>query len=145
VSWLREAISDENNQADMAYIAIGSLTVAAIFSLVFIFAMSAVSYHKCQPITTVAKGEQSTTSVIPCNFDPLPVGQSAGLIFGAFGALIGALAGYMAATRKGPRPQPLPPVTSTVTTTETTTQPLPAEAATDVGPPTIQKARKGKR
>ena len=40
------------------------------------------------------------TSVIPCNFDPLPIGQSAGLIFGAFGALIGALAGYMAATRK---------------------------------------------
>ena len=102
MKWLREAISDEQGLADIAYIAIGALTVAAILSLVFIFTMSAISYRKCQPITTIAKGDQNTTSVIPCNFDPLPVGQSAGLIFGAFGALIGSLAGYMAATRKRP-------------------------------------------
>lgn len=97
---VRQAMSDETGQGDMAYIAIGLLTIAAIASLAFIFAMSAVSYSNCQPITTISKGEQSTTSVVPCNFDPLPVGQSAGLIFGAFAALIGSLAGYMAATRK---------------------------------------------
>lgn len=102
--WVREAISDEAGQADMAYVAIGILTCAAVGALTFIFALSAISYYNCKPITTVSKGDQSVTSVIPCNFDPLPVGQSAGLIFGAFGALIGALAGYMAATRKQ-RPQ----------------------------------------
>ncbi len=102
--WVREAISDEVGQADMAYVAIGILTCAAVGALTFIFLMSAISYTNCKPITTISKGDQSVTSVIPCNFDPLPVGQSAGLIFGAFGALIGALAGYMAATRKQ-RPQ----------------------------------------
>ena len=100
MKWLREAVSDRDGLVDMAYISIGALTVAAIVSLVFIFTMATISYAKCQPITTVSKGDQSVVSVIPCNFDPLPIGQSAGLIFGAFGALIASLAGYMAATRR---------------------------------------------
>ena len=100
MNWLRQAISDEQGLADMAYIAIGALTLSAIAALAFICTMSAISYHACKPVTTVATGAQAVTSVVPCNFDPLPVGQAAGLIFGAFGALIGALAGYMAATRK---------------------------------------------
>lgn len=104
--WIREAISDREGLADMAYISIGALTVSAICALIFIFAMSAIDYATCQPVTTVAKGDQSVTSVIPCRYDPLPLGQAAGLIFGAFGALIGALAGYMAATR---RPATSPP------------------------------------
>lgn len=103
MSWLREAISDEQGLADMAYVAIGVLTTAACFALTFICAMSALSYHQCKPVLTVATAPQSVTSVVPCTFDPLPVGQAAGLIFGAFATLIGALAGYMAATRK-PRP-----------------------------------------
>jgi hypothetical protein len=98
--WLREAISDREGLADMAYIVIGALAVAAITALTFIFGMAAWDYAHCTPITTVAKGDQSVTSVIPCRFDPLPIGQAAGLIFGAFGALIGALAGYMAATKR---------------------------------------------
>lgn len=104
MSWLREAISDEQGLADMAYIAIGVLTTAACFALTFICVMSAISYHLCGPITTAVNstGQQVTTQTT-CAFDPLPVGQSAGLIFGAFATLIGALAGYMAATRKGPR------------------------------------------
>lgn len=103
MKWLREAVSDEAGLADMAYIAIGALTVAAICALVFIFGMSAVSYYHCQPVMTVAKGDGGAIQVVPCTFDPLPIGQAAGLIFGAFGALIGALAGYMAATRRNPK------------------------------------------
>ena len=98
MGWLREAISDTGGLADMAYISIGALTVAAIFALVFIFGMSAIDYYHCAPTVTV--GSQDSRHIVPCRFDPLPVGQAAGLIFGAFGALIGALAGYMAATRR---------------------------------------------
>src|SRR4051812_47016452 len=92
MSLFKQALTDENGQGDIAYLAIAGLTIAAIGALGFIFMMSAISYARCVPTR------------IACDFDPLPVGQSAGLIFGAFGALIGALAGYMAATRKQ-RPQ----------------------------------------
>jgi hypothetical protein len=98
-NWFRQAISNDSGAVDMAFLAIGLLSIAAVGSLVFIFAMSAISYHSCKPVTTVATGVQAVTSVVPCNFDPLPVGQAAGLVFGAFATLIGALAGYMAATR----------------------------------------------
>jgi hypothetical protein len=101
--WLREAVSDDAGLADMAYISIGALTVTAIVALVFIFSMSVIDYATCKPITTVSKGDQSVTSVIPCRYDPLPLGQAAGLIFAAFAGLIGSLAGYMAATRRGGR------------------------------------------
>jgi hypothetical protein len=99
-AWVREAISDDQGRADMAYIAIGALTVGALGALAFIFLMAAIDYVNCQPTTTLTKGGEQMTSVVPCRFDPLPIGQAAGLIFGAFGALIGALAGYMAATRR---------------------------------------------
>lgn len=100
-----QSLTDESGQGDIAYLSIAALTAAALGALTFIFVMATISYHNCQPITTISKGDQSVTSVIPCNFDPLPLGQAAGLIFGAFAALIGSLAGYMAATRK-PRPAP---------------------------------------
>lgn len=112
-NWLRQAISDAEGLADMAYIVIGALAVSAMFALAFIFSMSAIDYRNCQPtisISTAVKGAEGTDlaaaassdsrHITPCRFDPLPVGQAAGLIFGAFGALIGALAGYMAATRR---------------------------------------------
>lgn len=94
--WLREAISDENGQADIAYVAIGVLTFSAVGALGFISLMAAIAYFQCTPLV-------KADVVVNCYFDPLPMGQATGLIFGAFGALIGALAGYMAATRK-PRP-----------------------------------------
>ena len=97
MKWLREAISDVDGLADMAYLAIGSLTVSAICSLIYIMVMATVSYIRCTHIVDVG---QNTRASIACTFDPLPVGQAAGLIFGAFAALIGALAGYMAATRR---------------------------------------------
>lgn len=111
----REAISDDQDRADMAYISIGALTVAALASLIFIFTMSAIDYYNCKPVTTIAAGSEPVTSVIPCRYDPLPLGQAAGLIFGAFSALIGALAGYMAATRRQPRQ-----ISGTMTTTTDT-------------------------
>ena len=103
MKWLREAISDENHLADMAYIVIGALACSAIFALAFIFVMSAIDYAKCDPTVLISTGTEGVRHVVPCRFDPLPVGQAAGLIFGAFGALIGALAGYMAATRRKDR------------------------------------------
>jgi hypothetical protein len=96
----------------MAYIVIGALAVSAIAALGFIFAMSAIDYIHCQPTINLSSGTEETRKIVPCRFDPLPVGQAAGLIFGAFSALIGALAGYMAATRRAPR---------TTETTETLT------------------------
>jgi hypothetical protein len=98
MNWLRQAISDEQGSVDMAYLSIGALTVTAIFSLMFIFWMSAIDYYHCAPTVTV--GAQDSRHIVPCRFDPLPVGQASGLIFGAFAALIGSLAGYMAATRR---------------------------------------------
>lgn len=97
MSWLREAISDNDGLADMAYIAIGALCMAAIAALGYIIVMATISYVRCTHIVDVGK---DVRAAIPCVFDPLPLGQAAGLIFGAFGALIGALAGYMAATRR---------------------------------------------
>lgn len=102
VGWLREAISDREGLADMAYIAIGLLALGALAALAFVASMSAIDYYHCinTPITTISKGDQSTTSVIPCRYDPLPFGQAAGLIFTAFAALIGSLSAYMVATRR---------------------------------------------
>ena len=115
MGWLREACSDSESQVDMAYIVIGALAVSAIFALSFIFVMSAVDYSKCQPTISLSNTpDDQTRHITPCRFDPLPVGQASGLIFGAFSALIGALAGYMAATRRTPRTTE---TTATVTAT----------------------------
>jgi hypothetical protein len=115
MGWLRDACSDSDRMVDMAYIVIGALAVAAIVSLLFIFTMSAIDYEHCQPTISLSNSpDDQTRHIVPCRFDPLPVGQAAGLIFGAFSALIGALAGYMAATRRAPRTTE---TTATVTAT----------------------------
>ncbi len=125
ICWLREAISDENNLVDMAYVAIGMLCVGALTTLAFVCIMAVVSYSRCIQID--ASHGVGAVITAPCVFDPLPIGQAAGLIFAAFAALIGALAGYMAATRRqaaapkvtigpaenvnvAPQPAPVPPV-----------------------------------
>ena len=106
MNWVREAISDEKGQVDMAYVSIGILTVTAVAALIFICSMSAISYSKCMPTITLETGSEDKRHIVPCVFDPLPVGQAAGLVFGAFAALIGSLAGYMAATRRRDKVQP---------------------------------------
>ena len=123
MKWLREAISDDQGFADMAYICIGALAASAIGALTFIFAMSVVSYVRCTHIVDVGEGVRAA---VACTFDPLPVGQAAGLVFGAFAALIGSLAGYMAATKRSPR------VVTTTTTQATTVAQTMAAPAADV-------------
>jgi hypothetical protein len=124
MGWLREACSDSDSQVDMAYIVIGALAVTAIFALAFIFAMSAVDYIHCQPTISLSNTpDDQTRHIVPCRFDPLPVGQASGLIFGAFSALIGALAGYMAATRRSPRTTETTVTASSQQATVTTTTP----------------------
>jgi len=110
-NWFKQAISDENGQADMAYLVVGALAAAALGAITFVMGMSLISYIRCTKIVDVGQG---TRASIACIFDPLPVGQAAGLIFGAFAALIGAFAGYMAATRRRPIvQQPQPQMTAT--------------------------------
>lgn len=104
--WLRESINDGDGQADIAYVVIGALAVAAIAAQLFIMSMSVVSYVRCLKSIDVGKGGDLVKAFVPCVFDPLPLGQASGLIFAAFAALIGAFAGYMAATRRQSRQQP---------------------------------------
>jgi len=139
MNWLREAISDETGQADIAYAVIGALAGGALGSLAFICGMSAIAYFRCIPLV-------KPDVVVNCSFDPLPMGQAAALIFGAFATLIGALCGYMVATRKQRSSQPDQTViANSAVVHQEAAQPAPAEAATDLGPPTVQKPRKGKR
>ena len=103
VNWARQAVSDEMGQVDIAYVSIMVLVVMACMSVMFILVMSVVSYVRCAPITTLTtavEGAGALTSVVPCNYDPLPTGQAVGLIFGAFATLIIALGGYMGLTRR---------------------------------------------
>lgn len=124
--WPRESISDEAGIADIAYVAIAALTAGALGALAFVCLMAGIAYFQCTPLV-------KPDVVVNCTFDPLPLGQAAGLIFGAFGALIGALAGYMVATRS---PRTRPPDQTVIAPQATVVQqvaPGPAEAATDVG------------
>lgn len=126
---ITEALRDEDGLGDIAFIMIGTLGVCAIITLNFICGMSAIDYAHClsTPVTTVTKGAEGLTSVVPCRFDPLPIGQAAGLIFGAFSALIASLGGYMALVRRKPRQivQPQSTVTTTVDDKGTVVQTTP--------------------
>ena len=139
MSWLREAISDENQQADIAYVVIAMLSLAVVFSIAFLFAMSAWDYSVCKPITTLATGTEAVTHIQPCRFDPLPLGQSTGLIFAAYATLFGGLSAYMIATRRpaGGGAKTTTAVTPTATTTVTEMDPVAAEAT----PPKKPKGR----
>src|SRR6266852_1745429 len=97
MTWLREAISDENNLADAAYISILSIAALLVSVVAFLCAMSVVSYFRCVHIADASYGKIVTT---PCVFEPQPLALGIAAAIGAFGAPIGALAGYMAATRR---------------------------------------------
>lgn len=116
MTWLREAISDNDGLADIAYISIAWLVAIMVLSITFLCAMSAVSYLRCTEIVDVGQGVRSA---VPCKYDPQPLGTSIAACLAAFGSPIGALALYMAQTRRQPAP-PRPGTTvaqATVTTT----------------------------
>lgn len=138
MKWLQQAMSDDTGQGDIAYGAIGVLTLAAVLSLAFLFTMSAIAYFRCVPLVTAAV-------VVNCTYDPLPAAQGTALIFGAFATLIAALVGYMAATRKQRPAQGDQNVFAR--NIGQVGQPQPAEAATDddaLKPPR-PRPRKGTR
>jgi hypothetical protein len=146
MKWLHQALSDDSGQGDIAYGAIGLLTLAAVASLTFLFAMSAMAYFRCIPLV-------KADVVVNCIYDPLPAAQGTALIFGAFATLIGALVGYMAVTRKQ-RPQQgdqtviarnigqvgQPPLTDVMTRVDSGPPPLPSPQ-----PPLRPRPRKAKR
>jgi len=119
MSWLREAISDNDGLADMAYVAIGWLVAIMVGSIVFLCSMSAISYSRCTVIVDVGQGVRSA---VPCTYDPNPLGIAIAACLGAFGSPIGALALYMGQTRRNANPVK-PPATTVATATVTTTSP----------------------
>jgi hypothetical protein len=117
VGWLRESVSDSDGSADIAYISIAGLVLVLIGTVIFLCAMSAIAYARCDVITDVGQGVRAA---IPCPYDPNPLGLAIAACLGAFGSPIGALALYMAQTRRQPAQRP-PPTTTTVTATATMT------------------------
>ena len=99
-TWLREAISDDKGLADITYIAVGVLMVAALAAVAFIGTMQTIDYIRCNQTTTVTTADTHVTSVVTCRFDPLPFGQACGLIFAAFASLITSLGIYLAANKR---------------------------------------------
>jgi hypothetical protein len=124
MKWLREAISDSDGLADMAYISIAGLVGIMVGSVVFLCAMSAVSYARCTEVVDVGQGVRSA---IPCKYDPNPLGIAIAACLAAFGSPIGALALYMGQTRRAVNPGKVAPPAGTVTATATVTPAAPIE------------------
>ena len=135
MKWLREAISDSDGVADVAYVVILMLAGAAIATLAYIIAMATVSYIRCTHIVDVGQGIKAA---IACQFDPLPIGQAAGLVFAAFATLIGALSAYMVSTRRAASG-------ATKTTTVLTQDGAATETVTPAADPAPTKIKKGGR
>ena len=88
VKWLREAVSDENGQGDIAYAGVGAIIIMFVAVTVFECVMVVIAYARSVP------------------FDPLPIAQAFSLITGAvFSTGLAGLTAYMLATRK-PRDEP---------------------------------------
>ena len=141
MSWLRQAISDSDGLADMAYISIAGLVAIMVSSIVFLCGMSAVSYARCTQIVDVGQGVRSA---IPCPYDPNPLGLAIAACLGAFGSPIGALALYMGQTRRAVNPGKVPPPAGTVTATASVTPaaaPAPAGGSAKAG----RSTKKGRR
>ncbi len=139
MKWLQQALSDDQNQGDIAYGAIGLLTLAAVASLTFLFAMSATAYFRCIPLV-------KADVVVNCIYDPLPAAQGTALIFGAFSTLIGALVGYMAVTRKQRAPQGDPTIITRTQdqTTIVRPPPLPEPLPAPIIRPRPTKRKRGR-
>lgn len=118
MTWLREAISDEGNHADMAYVSIGGLILVMIGTVLFLCTMSAIAYSRCTKIVDVGTPKAPQRAAVPCDYDPNPLGIAIAACLGAFGSPIGALALYMGQTR---RREAKAEVTTTAEATVTTT------------------------
>jgi hypothetical protein len=144
VTWLREAISDENHLADMAYISIGAIAALLVGTVVYLCTMSTVSYVRCIQIDASSSHGILTA---PCVFDPWPLASGIAAAIGAFGAPIGALAGYMAATRR----QAKSTTTQTIQSVQTQESAPPAASAVAMVPtmstftPVVPSRRKPKK
>jgi hypothetical protein len=127
MSWLREAVSDDNGLGDIAYAGVGSIIVMFVGVSVYLCAMVTVGYIRDE------------------SFDPLPIAQAFSLITGAvFSTGLAGLTAYMMATKKTRTAQPDQTVIATnAVVRQEASQPVPAEAATDVDP--VMPAKKGKR
>ena len=97
MGWLREAISDSDGVADVAYVSVLLITVGVLAAFSFVCLMSLIAYFRCDQIVDVGQGVRAA---IACPFDPQPIGIALGAIGAAFAAVLGSLAGYMAATRR---------------------------------------------
>jgi hypothetical protein len=96
MKWLREAISDQDGVADVAYISVFVVAGAVLGAIIFVCLLTAIAYIRCTEVLAI-------NPPVLCRFDPAPLGTAIGLICGGFATAIGALAGYMAATRRAPR------------------------------------------
>lgn len=102
---VREALSDSDGLVDIAYVMVAAVGLTAVAVAVFLCTMSVIDYHNCAPTLTISTGaDTDSRHVVPCRYDPTPLGTAIGYVFTAFAALLGALAGYMAATRRQPKP-----------------------------------------
>lgn len=100
--WPREAISDSDGVADVAYVSLFVLIGSMVAVTLFLCGMDAVSYFRCVPLI-------KSDVIVNCTYNPLPLGQALGLVYGAgFSTGLGGLTAYMVATRKQPRPHDAP-------------------------------------
>jgi heme/copper-type cytochrome/quinol oxidase subunit 2 len=97
MNWMRESVSDEHKQVDIAYVSIAVVVVIMAVSVAFICSMSVVVYARCTQVVDVGQGVRAA---IPCEWDAWGVGSAVAAILAAFTGPVGALAGYMAATRR---------------------------------------------
>ncbi len=138
--WLREALSDERNQGDIAYASIGVLVVAMASSVTFLCAMSAISYSRCQEIVDVGKAPELVRASIPCKYDPNPLGLAIAACLAAFGSPISALALYMNQTRRREVPAPQgPPMVAAADNVNIQQAAAPALASVPATKPTKRK------
>jgi hypothetical protein len=80
MSFFREAVVDANGQVDVANLGFYWVTVHVLGAIVFVCAMSAWSFARCEA---------------HCTFDPQPLGVAVVAILGGYATTLAALGTYM--------------------------------------------------
>ena len=99
MSIIREAITDENGQVDVSYLAMFWVMISVLSAIVFICVMTVIVYYRCQPAPAQVLGGVLVPATV-CQIDVQSLGVAIGAICGGFAAAIGGLATYMAATSR---------------------------------------------